>query len=41
MQFNPLDKFVDQVEENKRLYEARIKDKDKMIATLQKLLERK
>ena len=39
--FNPLDKYVEQVEENKRLYEARLKDKDDMIAMLQQLLTEK
>lgn len=38
--FNPLEKYIEQVEENKRLYEARLKDKEEMIATLQKLLEK-
>lgn len=36
--FNPLDKLMEALEENKRLYEERLKDKDEMIATLQKIL---
>jgi len=38
---NPMEKWVEAIEENKRLYEARLKDKDDMIATLQKLLDKR
>jgi hypothetical protein len=39
--FNPLDKFIDQVEENKMLYAALLKEKDEKIELLQTLLEKK
>ena len=39
--FNPLDELLKSLEENKSLYEARIKDKEEMIAMLQKLMEKK
>lgn len=39
--FNPLDKYVEQVEENKKLYAALLKEKDEKIALLEKLLEKK
>lgn len=39
--FNPLDKFIEQVEENKKLYAALLKEKDEKIALLEKLLEKK
>lgn len=32
---------MEALEENKRLYEARLKDKDEVIAMLQKLIEKK
>ncbi len=35
--FNPLDKYVEQVEENKKLYERLLKEKDVMIEELKKL----
>jgi transcriptional regulator with XRE-family HTH domain len=39
--FNPLDKYVEQVEEIKKLYAALLKEKDEKIALLEKLLEKK
>jgi transcriptional regulator with XRE-family HTH domain len=39
--FNPLDKFIEQVEENKKLYAALLKEKDEKIELLQKLLDKK
>lgn len=39
--FNPLDKYIEQVEENKQLYQALLKEKDEKIALLQKMLEMK
>ncbi len=36
--FNPLDKYVEQVEENKRLYERLISEKETMIEELKKLI---
>ncbi len=38
--FNPLEKLMEALEENKRLYEARLKDKEEMIASLQQLLNK-
>src|SRR6267142_1606688 len=35
---NPIDKWVDALEENKRLYAALLKEKDEKIALLEKLL---
>jgi len=39
--FNPLDKYVEQVEENKKLYQALLREKDEKIALLERLLEKK
>jgi transcriptional regulator with XRE-family HTH domain len=39
--FNPLDKYVEQVEENKKLYQALLKEKDEKIALLERMFERK
>ena len=39
--FNPLDKYVQQVEENKKLYSALLKEKDEKIALLEKILGEK
>ena len=39
--FNPIDKWVEAVEENKRLYEALLKEKEERIATLEKMLGKK
>lgn len=39
--FNPLDKFVEQVEENKKLFTALLKEKDEKIALLEKMLNSK
>jgi len=39
--FNPLDKFVETVEENKKLYDALMKEKDGKIALLEKMLSEK
>src|SRR5215203_1636621 len=36
--FNPLDKLMEVLEENKKLYERMLKDKDMMIERLEKLL---
>ena len=38
---NPIEKWMEALEENKRLYEARLKDKDETITMLQKLVEKK
>ncbi len=37
--FNPIDKWLEALEENKKLYERMIKEKDVMIFTLQAILE--
>lgn len=37
--FNPIDKWLEALEENKKLYERMIKEKDDMIFTLQAMLE--
>lgn len=34
--FNPLEKLIEMVEENKKLYEALLKEKDEKIALLEK-----
>lgn len=34
--FNPIDKLVEMIEENKKLYEALLKEKDEKIALLEK-----
>jgi transcriptional regulator with XRE-family HTH domain len=39
--FNPLDKYVEQVEENKRLYEALLNSEREKIALLEKELKKK
>lgn len=39
--FNPLDKYMEKVEENKKLYEALLKEKEEKIALLEKLLSEK
>jgi transcriptional regulator with XRE-family HTH domain len=39
--FNPLDKYIEQVEENKKLYEALLKSEREKIALLEKMLEKK
>ncbi len=39
--FNPLDKYVEQVEENKKLYTSLLKEKDEKIALLEKILNKK
>jgi transcriptional regulator with XRE-family HTH domain len=39
--FNPLDKYVEQVEENKKLYEALLKSEREKIAMLEKMLDKK
>ena len=36
--FNPLDKYIEAVEENKKLYEALLKEKDEKIALMEKLI---
>ncbi len=38
--FNPIEKYIEQVEENKRLYAALLKEKDEKIALLEKLLNK-
>ncbi|ANH83744.1 transcriptional regulator [Niabella ginsenosidivorans] len=37
--FNPIEKWLEALEENKKLYERMIKEKDDMIYTLQAMLE--
>ncbi len=39
--FNPIDKLMETVEENKKLYAALLKEKDEKIALLEKILEKK
>lgn len=39
--FNPLDKYVEAIEENKKLYNALLKEKDEKISLLQKILGEK
>jgi hypothetical protein len=39
--FNPLDKYIEQVEEIKKLYAALMKEKDEKIALLEKMLDKK
>ena len=39
--FNPLEKYVEQVEENKKLYEALLKSEREKIALLEKMLGKK
>jgi len=39
--FNPLDKYVEQVEENKKLYEALLKSEREKIVLLEKMLAKK
>jgi transcriptional regulator with XRE-family HTH domain len=39
--FNPLNKYVEQVEENKRLYEALLKSEREKVALMEKMLDRK
>lgn len=38
---NPIDKWLEALEENKRLYTALLKEKDEKIALLEKLLDKK
>ena len=38
--FNPLDKYIEAVAENKKLYEALLKEKDEKIALMEKLIEK-
>jgi hypothetical protein len=40
-QINPVEKWMEVVEENKKLYAALLKEKDEKIALLEKLLEKK
>lgn len=39
--FNPIDKWLDALEENKKLYAALLKEKDEKIALLEKLVNEK
>lgn len=39
--FNSLDKYLEQIEKNEKLYEALLKEKDEKIALLEKLSEKK
>jgi len=39
--FNPLDKYVEAIEENKKLYTALLKEKDEKITLLEKMLGEK
>jgi DNA-binding XRE family transcriptional regulator len=38
--FNPLEKFIEAMEENKKLYQQLLKEKDAMIEELKKLISR-
>lgn len=39
--FNPLDKLIEALDENKKLYSALLKEKDEKIALLEKIIEKK
>ena len=39
--FNPIDKLMETVEENKKLYQSLLKEKDEKIALLEKMLDKK
>ncbi|HEX7906326.1 MAG TPA: helix-turn-helix transcriptional regulator [Chitinophagaceae bacterium] len=39
--FNPIDKWIDALEENKKLYAALLKEKDEKIALLERVLDKK
>lgn len=39
--FNPIEKWIETVEENKKLYSALLKEKDEKIALLEKMLSQK
>jgi transcriptional regulator with XRE-family HTH domain len=39
--FNPIEKWIEALDENKKLYERMLKEKDEMIDTLKALLEKK
>ena len=39
--FNPIDKLIEAVEENNKLYSALLKEKDEKIALLEKMLSKK
>lgn len=39
--FNPIDKWIETLDENKKLYERMLREKDEMIETLKALLEKK
>jgi transcriptional regulator with XRE-family HTH domain len=39
--FNPVDKLIESLEQNKKLYEALLKEKDEKIALLEKMIEKK
>ena len=39
--FNPLEKLMEALEENKKLYNALLKEKDEKIALLEKMMDRK
>lgn len=41
LNINPLEKWLEALEENKKLYTALLKEKDEKIALLEKLLEKK
>ncbi len=38
--FNPIEKWVEAIEENKKLYEALLKEKDEKVALLEKVLDK-
>jgi uncharacterized Fe-S center protein len=39
--FNPIEKWIESMEENKRLYEALLKEKDEKVVLLERLLQEK
>ena len=39
--FNPLDKLMEVIEENKKLYEALLKEKEEKVAMLERFLEKR
>jgi len=39
--FNPIDKWIEVIEENKKLYERLLKEKDEKISLMEKLLDKK
>jgi hypothetical protein len=39
--FNPIDKWIGVIEKNKKLYERLLKEKDKKLSLMEKLLDKK